>query len=460
MTKGWVAHSYTLWKRMKLHPTRSRAVIHLAYPVALGMLSITLLSVVDTAMLGRLGAVPLAAAGISGVGYFAIVFSLAGIGIGVQTFTSRRYGEGNYAQCGNVLNAGLLLALIGGIPFVVASAWIAGVVSPLLSNDPGVVSLGETYLRYRFLAAISLFLNQVYGGFFNGIGDTKRQMTSAILITGANILLDYILIFGHAGLPRMGIAGAAIASVIATGIGSVYYIAVSLSHFYRDRYKPYHHLSLALPWFAPILRLSLPVMGQRFISNGSFFALFSIVSRIGTLELAASNVIRSIYGLSIMPAIGIGIAAATLVGQNLGASQPKEAEQYAWEAAKLGAYLMGGIGLLFIAYPKAIFSIYTSDLAVIALGRLPLIMLGVVQTFAGVALVIGRALQGAGNTRYVMLAELFVCSLLYLPFAYLLGLRLRLGIVGAWSGEFIYWLTLALLMSWKFHQGTWKKIRV
>lgn len=460
MTKGWVDHSCTLWKRMKLHPTRSRAVVRLAYPVALGMLSITLLSVVDTAMLGRLGAVPLAAAGISGVGYFAIVFSLAGIGVGVQTLTSRRYGEENYAQCGHILNAGLLLALIGGIPLVAAGPWVAAAFAPLLSGEPQVAHFGELYLRYRFLGAAFLLLNMVYRGFFSGVGSTKHVMTSAIIVTVINILLDYLLIFGHASLPQMGIAGAAIASTIATGIGTTYFVIISLLGRYRKSFSPYRRLSLAIPWFAPIFRLSLPVIAQRFIGNGSFFAFFAIVSRIGILELAASNVIRSIYGLSIMPTIGLGVAAATLVGQNLGASQSKEAERYTWEAAKLGAYLMGAVGLLFVVFPRAIFSIYTSDSAVIALGRAPLIILGVIQAFGGVALVIESALQGAGNTRFVMLGELGVCALLYLPTAYLLGLHLKLGIVGAWSGEIVYWSALALLMSWKFRQGTWKKIRV
>jgi Na+-driven multidrug efflux pump len=122
--------------------------------------------------------------------------------------------------------------------------------------------------------------------------------------------------------------------------------------------------------------------------------------------------------------------------------------------------MMVGIGLLFVAFPREIFSIYTTDTAVIALGCLPLAMLGAIQAFAGVALVLGQALQGAGNTRYVMLVELGVCSLLYLPLAYLFGLHLGLGIVGAWSGEFAYWLTLASLLGWKFNSGTWKKIRV
>jgi len=448
------------WERLRLHPAQSRTVIRLAYPVALGMLSITLLNVVDTAMLGRLGSVPLAAAGISGVCYFAIVFSIAGIGIGVQTLVSRRYGEGNHRHCGEVLNAGLLLALITGIPLLVAAPWIAEAVSPLLSTDPEVMLLGKMYLRYRFLAAVFLLTNQVYVGFFTGIGHTKRQMTSAILITATNILFDYLLIFGHAGFPQMGVVGAAVASVIATGTGMIYFTLVSTLGPYRARYHLYRGLKPALSWFRAIFRLSLPVMGQRVLSNGTFFLFFSIVSRIGIAELATTNVLRSVIGLSLMPAIGIAVAAASLVGQNLGARDPDKAEGFAWEAAKLAAYLMAAIGILFVAIPKQIFLIYTSDATVISLGRLPLILLGVIQAFGGIGVVLSRALQGAGNTRFVMLAELVVCTVLYLPTAYFLGVKLGLGITGAWSGEYIYWIFLAVVMNWKFHQGTWKHINL
>lgn len=448
------------WEHVKLHPGRSRDVIHLAYPVALGMVSITLLSVVDTAMLGWLGPVPLAAAGIASVAFFAIVFSLGGIGVGVQTLTARRYGEGNLEQSGEVLNAGLLLALTGGLPLVVASPWLSRLIAPFLSPNSEVVRLGEIYLRYRFFGGAFFFLELVFGGFFNGVGDTKQQLVFAILVTAVNILLDYLLIFGHAGLPRMGVAGAAIASTIATALGVVYLVAVSLSRRYRTRFSPYRHLARALPKVLAILRLSVPAMAQRFISNGSFFLFFAIVARIGTLELAASNVIRSVLELSIMPAIGIGIAAATLVGQNLGAKRPDEAEVFAWEAAKLAAYLMAAVGLLFVAFPKGIFSLYTNDPVVIALGRLPLVLLGATQVLGGVGIVIGQSLQGAGNTRFIMLVELAICGLLYLPTAYLLGVQCRLGIVGAWSGEFAYWSALALLTGWKFHQGRWKEIRI
>jgi len=455
-----VHYLYHISQRMRLHPARIRTVIRLAYPVALGMISITLLNVVDTAMLGRLGSLPLAAAGISGVAYFAIVFSIAGIGIGVQTLTAWRYGEGNLRQCGQVLNAGVMLSLVAGIPLVLASGAIAHILAPLLSQQSDVSSLGATYLRYRFLGSAFLLLNMVYRGFYNGIGDTKQQLVSAIVVTVSNILLDYALIFGNLGSPKMGIAGAAIASTLATAIGSVYFLGISLTPKYRKVYRLYRHFTHALSRVKPIIRLSLPVMGQRLMSNGSFFVFFSIVARIGTMELAASNIIRSVIGLSIMPAIGIGVAGMTLVGQNLGAGKPEDAEIFAWDAAKLAAYLMAAVGLLFVAFPRLIFMIYTSDPTVIALGRTPLIFLGLTQAFGGVSLVLEQALQGAGNTRYVMIVEILVCSLLYLPAAYLLGIHLHLGITGAWIGELAYWITMSSLMAGKFRTGTWKTITV
>lgn len=449
-----------LWERFKLHPTIYRPLLHRAYPISLGMLSFTLLSVVDTAMLGRLGAEPLAAAGISSVGYFAIVFSLTGIGVGVQTLTSRRYGEGKRVQCGEVMGAGLLLALIGGIPITVLGPGLARLISPILSSDLAIVHLGEVYLRYRFFGSAFFLLNWVYRGFYNGLGDTKKQLVYAVLMTGVNIILDYFLIFGHAGFPRMGIQGAAIASTIATAVGTVYLIAVSFRVRYLVGYQLYRNVTHFARWFGSILRLSVPVIGQRFLSETSFFIFFMIVSRIGTLELAATNVMLSIYHITIMPALGFAVAASTFVGQNLGAGDPEKAEQFAWEGAKLAAYLMGGLGLLFIIIPVPVFMIYTADPQVISVGRLPLMLLGLTQAFGGVAIVLSNSLQGAGNTRFVMVAELFICSMVYLPAAYLFGLRLGGGIVGAWTGEYVYWLFLAVVMSWKFRQGKWKTIRV
>jgi len=409
----------------------SREVLHLATPVTLGMLTFTLLTVVDTAMLGRLGAVPLAASGVAGVLFFAVVFPLSGISVGLQALTARRFGEGNEGHCGQVLSMGVGLCLALGVPIVIAAPWLARTIAPLSSNDPDVLAAGAVYLHYRFLGAAFMLLNFTARGFFAGIGKTRHQLNGSILITAVNILLDYLLIFGHAGCPRMEIQGAAVASSIALGSGTLYYAAViALSPSYRRRFAAFRRPLLAARWFRPIVRLSIPVFAQRVLSNGAWAIFFILVARIGTVELAATNVIRSIYHLTIMIAVGLGTAASALVGQNLGSGKPDRAEQLAWEAVKLASWAMALVGILFLVVPSWVFRIYTNDASVIE-----------------------------ANTRYVMVVEL-ACVACYLPTVYFLGLRTPLRLVGAWTGEYVYWLFLAIAMAWKFRTGTWKSIVV
>ena len=445
---------------LRLHRQDSGQVLRLAYPVILGMTSFTLLSFVDTAMLGRVGAAPLAASGIAGVLVFGILLTFSGMGVGVQTVTARRFGEGNERQCGAVATAGLALALLVGVPLTAAAPWMAKLLAPAQSPDPIVVGLVEAYLHYRFFGALFMIANWVLRGFFAGIGETQHQMVASILTTAVNILLDYLLIFGHAGFPQMGIQGAAIASSIAIGVGTAYLTAVALSRKRRRRFAVLARPFAIRRWSGLIMRLSLPVAGQRMLSNGSWYLFFLIVSRIGTAQLAASTAIRSVYHLTIMLGVGMGTAGAALVGQRLGAKDPDRAERLGWEAAKLSAFSMGVAGILFLAIPGLLMRIYTPDSAVIGAGRTPLFLLGFVQAFAGVALVLSQALQGAGNTRFVMFAELGICGTLYLPVVYLLGLRTRLGLIGAWTGEFVYWTALATVMIWKFSRGGWKRIIV
>jgi len=423
------------------------------------MLTFTLLSIVDTAMLGRLGAVPLAASGVAGVLFFAVVFPISSMSVGTQSLVARRFGEGKEVLCGQILNTGLVLCLALGIPLVVAAPWLARVLAPLSSNDPQVMEAGAVYLQYRFLGSPFMLFNFVSRGFFAGIGKTKHQLIGSIFITATNILLDYLLIFGKAGFPRLGIQGAAIASSIALAVGSIYYMGVLVLPGYRARYSAFRRPWFASTWLRPMVRLSTPILAQRILSNGAWSVFFALIARIGTVELAATNVIRSIYHLSIMVAVGLGISSAALIGQNLGASNPEKAEQLAWESVKLATYAMIAIGILFLAVPGFVFRIYTADASVIGVGRLPLMLLGFVQAFAGVALVLSHSLQGAGNTRYVMVVEL-VCVALYLPTVYVLGLRTSLGLVGAWTGEYLYWIVLAIAMVWKFRTGSWKTIKL
>ena len=443
---------------LRLHPEATRRVLRIATPVVLGSLSFTLLSVVDTIMLGRLGPLPLAASGIAAVLFQVIAFPLAGIGTGVQTLVARRFGEGRLQVAGVIRSNGLAMALVLGIPLIFLAPWLARTLAPILSGDQAVVDLGGVYLQYRFYGTIFVFINWVFRGFFAAIGETKHQMAANLVITLTNIVLDYFLIFGIAGFPALGVKGAAIASTIALGAGALYFLVAALLPRFRTAYGVFRPRlgNRELTW--PIIRLSLPVVVQRLVAHGAWFAFFFVVSRIGTLALASTNVLRSLFNLPVMVGVGMGTAGAALVGQKLGAKRPEEAELLAVEATKLAAYAMAVFGLLFLVMPIPLMRIYTSDPQVIALGHTPLIMLGVVQAVAGIVLVLTQALQGAGNTRYVMGAEIAVCLGLYLPVVYVLGLHTPLGLIGAWTGEYVYWVALAAIMIRKFRRGDWKSI--
>lgn len=449
----------TLMKYLLPSPAPTALVLRLATPVTLGMLTFTLLSIVDTAMLGRLGAVPLAASGVAGVLFFAVVFPLSSMSVGTQTLVARRFGERKETACGEVLNTGWVLGLMLGIPLAALAPWLARLLAPLASNDPAVRSAASIYMQYRFIGAPFMLLNMVGQGFLAGIGKTNHQFAGSVVVTLVNLLLDYALIFGRWGFPEMGIQGAAIASSVALAMGTLYFVVVLALPGYRIRFAAFGRPWLGRSWVRQMIRLSAPIVGQRALSNGAWSMFFALVARIGTVELAATNVIRSIYHLSIMVAVGLGVAASTLIGQNLGKGRPEVAEQLGWETVKLGTVAMLLVGGLFVMAPGLIFRLYTQDPAVIDIGRLPLMLLGLVQPFAGITLILSHALQGAGNTRYVMMAEL-VCILLYLPTVYGLGLRTPLGLVGAWTGEYVYWLFLAVAMVWKFRTGSWKQIRV
>ena len=456
---GMIQRGRELFARALPHPSLAKDVLRLATPVTLGMLTFTLLSIVDTAMLGHLGAVPLAAAGVAGVLFFAVVFPISSMSVGTQTLVARRFGEGNMHECGAVLNTGMVLSLAIGLTLLVTASWLTAIIAPMTSNDFQVREAGAVYLYYRLLGAPFMLLNAIGLGFFAGIGKTKHQLIGSLCITATNIVLDYWLIYGKAGFPRLEVQGAAIASSIALGVGTIYYLLILALPGYRRIYGTFRSPWFASRWLRPMLRLSSPILAQRILANGAWAVFFLIVARIGTVELAATNVIRSIYHLSIMIAIGLGVASAALIGQNLGANNPDKAERLAWESVKLATYAMIVIGLLFLVVPGAVFRIYTADPLVISTGRLALMLLGLVQIFAGVALVLSQSLQGAGNTRYVMMAEV-ACVVLYLPTVYVLGRHTSLGLIGAWTGEYVYWIVLSAAMVVKFRTGSWKTIKL
>jgi len=358
------------------------------------------------------------------------------------------------------LDNSLALALILGGIFTLLSPWLAHFLPPHLESGATMGRLLGTYIQYRFYGVVFVLLNLAFGGFFNGIGKTKVRMKGAIILTIANILLNYLLIFGKLGFSQLGVQGAALASTLATGLLTFYYLVVSLGKRHRSEYKYFQLLNIGLSKVGEIGRLSLPLMCRSFIGVGGFLVFFWIIGRIGTLELATSNILRSLYSLSYMLGAAMGAAATTLVGQNMGAERYGRAEASGWEAVKLGMMVTGALGVLFILVPAPIMSIYTDDLEVIRMGVTILRILGIAQIFAAIGTVLSPALIGAGDMRFILGVEIGNTCFLYLPLAWLLGVHLGFGITAAWSAEVIYVLLYALMMAIRFRGGSWKEIRI
>lgn len=438
----------------------SSEVWKLAGPVVVGMISQTLLNVVDTAMVGRLGAVALGAAGLGGVLAWMVLGSCGALNVGTQAVAARRFGEERFKAAGQVLDNSLALAVvIGGVITLFFAPGMREIFS-LFSNDPAVIAEGRGYIFYRLLGGLPLMLIMAHRGFFNGIGKTQLHMRVAIVINTTNILLNYMFIFGNFGAPRMETPGAGLASALATTIGSLYFLSIGVKSRWKNKFDIYNmeNLDKAVAW--NIMRLTIPSGIQALLAMLGFSVFTALVARIGTVELAATNVCITVMSLAFLPGFGVGLAGASLVGQKLGAGKPDEAEIYGWESGRLGMILMGLIGISFIVIPSLIISIFTDDPAVIKAGIIPLRMMGLVQIFDALGMVFSQALQGAGLNRWVMIVEVGVNWGLFIPGTILLAFVLDWGLVGAWIALGVYLVVFGIIVTVKFASGSWKTSKV
>lgn len=446
--------------RILLDRHLSLDVWKLAGPVVIGMLSQTLLNVVDTAMVGRLGAVALGAVGLGGILSWMVLGTVGQLNVGAQAVAARRFGEGRKEETGRVFDNALLLALVIGSFVSLAVARLMSYLYPLFTDDPAVQELGSEYVLYRLYGGLPFLIIFVLRGFFNGVGQTTLHMRVAILVNITNIILNYLLIFGGFGFPRLETKGAAIASALATTIGAVYFLGISLAPRWRLQFRMYHRHNISRDIMANVVRLAVPSGLQAFLVMLGFSLFTSIVARVGTIELAATQVCISVMSLSYLPGAGIGTAASTLIGQKLGEGVPDRAEAYGWEAGRLGMYLMGSVGLLFMFAPELIFRLFTNDPEVIAMGLLPLRIVGAVQVFDGAGMVFTYALYGAGMNRWVFIAEVIINWLIFLPLTFALAIVFELGMVGAWIAFAAYMTIYGVTVGSKYYQGSWKEAKV
>lgn len=468
----------------------AKRILGLALPVVLAMVSQTAVNLLDTIMVGRLPA-EYSIAGQAAIGHsiiylWAVGGFLSALGVGTQAIAGRRYGEGRWDKTGQVLTNSLLLTTVTGAVFSVVAFLITPWVFPFFNSNPDVIREGVPYCQARMVSVLSMVATVSFKHFYDGIGRTRVHMTAALIMNGANALLNYVLIFGVWGFPQLYVTGAGVASAIASYMGLFFMLAWSLRRGDRARYQYFRWSNLSSRVCWQITRLSVP-SGLATVAVMSGFALFlKIVGELDVLEAAnaaahatttiasdgtillarpaiysaAAKVIIDIMSISFMSCIAFGTATATLVSQNLGARKPDMAARFGWESVKIGVSAMAVIGAVAILFPDAVLSIFSKDLEVIDAARSSLRLMGATEVFIAVGLILAQALFGAGNTKYVMWVELILHFTCLVPLAWLFGVVLEGGLFGVWSAAATYILLMATLMAWKFREGKWKLIKL
>jgi len=438
-------------------PDRLRTVLDLSLPIVGGMASQNVLNLVDIAMVGALGPVALAAVGLGSFANFMAMALVMGLSSGVQAMAARRKGEGRESEMAVALNGGLVLAILIGLPVLVILLWLAPSLYALLIDDPAVIAEGIPYFEARLYGIFAIGANFAFRGFWNGISLSRVYLRVVLIMHISNVPISYVLIFGLFDWPGLGTVGAGIGTTVALYIGSACYIWVGVR-----RARPFGFLC-GLPdidTMASMLRLALPASLQVFLFATGITVLFWIIGQVGMIEVAAASVMINLLLVAYLPGNGLGLAAASLVGQALGRGDPEDAHRWGWDVVKLGVAIMGTLGLLGIAFPSLLLSGFLHDPAVIAGAKVPLQLVGASMVWEAVTLVLMNALLGAGAARQVMIISVGTQWLLGLPLSWLAGPHLGYGLLGIWVCQVGCRALQAGIFAVMWNQRGWAKIKV
>ena len=436
-------------------------ILKMAIPAIAGLATQMVVSLVDTAMVGRLPHAEyyLAAMGLGVFATWAVVSFFSSLATGTHVLIARRFGEKDYNGCGHVLNTSLILSFIVGIVVSGLVVYFSMEIADFFAVDKTVGFYAGEYLHYRFMGIPLFLLTVSYRGFYFGIGKTKIFMYSGILANFLNIIFNYIFIYGAFGIAGMGLAGAGLGSTLATLCDLLFYFTISLLPSYRLKYRYFRNFRFVKEIASSIIKISLPVSLQNIFILVGFLSFIAITGLIGTAEQAASNIVFSSLLISLMPCFGFGIAIQTLVGNSIGGGNFKKAKYYGYETTKLATIYTLFVGLIFFFVPRGVLILTTNDYNVIETAVPAMRIAGLGQIFYSFGVVLANGLQAAGKTLYVMLAEVIANWFVFVPFAYFFGVYLHFGLIGAWSALPFYVVLYALIIFLKFKFGNWERYK-
>jgi len=434
-----------------------RKIWKVAYPIILGLTAQNLMVVIDTAFLGQLGKVELGAGAVGGMFYLTLVMLGAGFGVGLQIMIGRRNGEGNYRMIGRLLDHGIYAMLFLALVLFSFFSLLAPTLLSEITSSEAIYNKSLVFWEHRRYGYFFGFLVLAFNSFYIGTIRTGVVSVATIIMAVSNVILDYGLIFGNFGLPKMGIAGAAMATNIAEVITFAFYLIWTITRGFSRKHHLFRFLKPRLKLYARILKVAAPVMLQFFIAFTAWFVFFLIIEKIGETALAASNISRSIYMLFMIPGWGLGSATSTLVSNTIGQGKPEEVFSLIRKIVAISIVLSLVFVQVLIFLPDFIISIFTENPALVEETRKILFVIIFSLCVFSVSFIIFSALSGTGKTGAALRIEIITITI-YLSAAFFVAQNPATTAQIIWILEILYFSLLGLFSYLFLKYSKWRKL--
>lgn len=437
----------------------NKQIWNVSYPIFLSLLAQNVINVTDTAFLGRVGEVELGASAMGGL-YYICVFTIAfGFSTGSQIVMARRNGEGNYTEVGPVMIQGVFfLFSLAGVLFLLSRLFASDMMRLLISSDT-ILSATEEFLDWRVFGFFFSFVNVMFRALFIAITRTKILTLNAILMAMTNVVLDYLLIFGHAGFPRMGIKGAAIASVAAEGVSILFFLIYTRMTVDIKKYALNQIRTFNFGLLKRVLGISIFTMLQYLVAMITWFMFFVAVERLGQRELAIANIVRSVYIVMLIPVNALSTTTNTFVSNAIGRGNMNQVIPIISKIARMSFYIMAVCTVAVCFMPEAILSIYTNDQSLVTGSISSVYVISAAMLICSVSNVVFNGVSGTGNTRSALLIEMCVL-VFYCLYVYVMGMHLRMPVYLCFTVEVIYYTGLLLLCVIYLKKGSWQNKKI
>ena len=437
------------------------AVWFLAWPSIITNFLQTAYGFINMIFVGRIGTDAIAAVGFAQVILFLQFSVLIGVSIGTTALVARFYGANTRDEANHTTKQSLLLAIIGSVVTAVPLIFISRPILQLLDASSSVLPLSAAYLNIILYASPLLFVLIITSAAFRGIGDVRTPLYIMVVATAVNVLGDWLLIFGIGPFPRLGVVGAAWATVISRVVALLlafpFLARSSLAGSLHGSWKP------NFGWFGRILRIGIPAAAQALLRTTGYSIYYGIIGRTpeGTAAVAALTIGVQAESIAFMPGFAFSTAATSLVGQNLGANQPKRAVHSGWISAGQGAAVMGLMGAAFFIYAEQFVHLFTRAPSVVPIAVLYLKINAISEPFLALAMILTGALQGAGETKIPAVLTFVSMWLIRIPLAWWLALSpAGYGAAGGWIAMSATTIVGGLLTTAYFKWGSWRSVQI